>query len=89
MSSMREQMPKCAEWFDALRDSFGREFIDERIRNGLKDGSVWFSEGDHYLGLPGQPERDAQREAEEIRFTLDQIAVALPVSVGRSKLERF
>ena len=74
MSSMREQMPRCADWVDALRDAFGREFIDGRIRAGLKDGTCWFAEAGHYIGLPGQPERDAEREADEVRFTLDQIA---------------
>jgi hypothetical protein len=81
---MREQMPKCAEWVDALRAGFGREFIDGRIRAGLKDGGAWFVEGDHYLGLPGQPERDARREATEHRFTIDMIATATPSAVGRS-----
>lgn len=82
--SMREQMPKCAEWVDALRAGFGREFIDGRIRAGLKDGGAWFREGDHYLGLPGQPERDAEREETEHRFTIDMIATAAPSAAGRS-----
>ncbi|HZW25184.1 MAG TPA: hypothetical protein VFF26_06860 [Gallionella sp.] len=84
MTSMREQMPKCAAWVDALRDAFGREFIDDRIRVGLKDGTCWFAEAGHYIGQPGQPERDAEREADEFRVTLDQIATALPPVGGRS-----
>ena len=82
---MRDQMPKCAAWVDALRDSFGREFIDGRIRDGLKDGSCWFAEGSHYVGLPGQPERDAAREADEVRVTLDRIATALPAGGGTGR----
>lgn len=84
MASMRDEMPKCAEWVDALRESFGREFIDGRIRAGLKDGGAWFREGDRYLGLPGQPERDAEREASEHRFTIDMIATATPAASSRS-----
>lgn len=84
VTSMRDQMPKCATWVDALRDAFGREFIDERIRTGLKDGTCWFAEAGHYIGQPGQPERDAEREADEFHFTLDQMATALPPVGGRS-----
>lgn len=85
MSSMREQMPKCAAWVDALRDSFGREFIDGRIRDGLKDGSCWFAEGSHYVGLPGQPERDAEREEGEYRFNLDQVATVVTVESRKGR----
>jgi hypothetical protein len=79
---MREQMPKCAEWVDAMRAAFGREFIDGRIRAGLKDGGAWFVEGDHYLGLPGQPERDARRAATEHRFNLDQLVTGSAASMA-------
>lgn len=77
---MREAMPQCAAWVDALRDVFGHEYITEQIRIGLEEGTCWFAEGGHYIGQPGQPERDAQRAASEHRFTLDQIATggALP-----------
>lgn len=78
MKPMRESMPTCAAWVDALRDAFGHEFITERIREGLKDGTCWFKEGNHYIGTPGQPEMDAARAATEHRFTLDQIATAIP-----------
>lgn len=82
---MRGQMPQCAAWVDALRESFGREFIDGRIRDGLKDGTCWFAEGGRYVGLPGQPERDAAREADEYRFNLDQIATAIRVENGKGR----
>lgn len=77
---MREAMPQCADWVDALRDVFGHDYITEQIRTGLEEGTCWFAEGGHYIGRPGQPERDAQRAASEHRFTLDQIATggALP-----------
>jgi len=71
---MREAMPQCAAWVDAMRDVFEHEFVTERIRNGLQDGTCWFAEGGQYVGRPGQPERDAERAAGEHRFTLDQIA---------------
>lgn len=85
---MREQMPKCAAWVDALRESFGREFIDGRIRDGLKDGTCWFAEAGHYIGQPGQPERDVEREADEFRVSLDQIATTLPPVGGRAERGR-
>lgn len=85
VTSMRDQMPKCATWVDALRDAFGREFIDDRVRVGLKDGTCWFAEAGHYIGLPGQPERDAEREADEVRFTLDRIATGVCVGNGKGR----
>jgi len=85
MSSMRDQMPKCAAWVDALRDAFGREFIDGRIRDGRKDGSCWFAEGSHYIGQPGQPERDAEREEGEYRFNLDQVATVVTVESRKGR----
>lgn len=71
---MREAMPQCAAWVDALRDVFGHDYITEQIRTGLDEGTCWFAEGGHYVGRPGQPERDAARTAGEHHFTLDQIA---------------
>lgn len=52
---MREAMPQCAAWVDALRDVFGPEYITEQIRIGLEEGTCWFAEGGHYIGRPGQP----------------------------------
>jgi len=70
---MREVMPVCAAWVDALRDAFGHDFITGRIREGLADGTCWFQEGEHYIGEPGQPERDEKRRATEHRFNLNEI----------------
>lgn len=73
MKPMREAMPVCAAWVDALRDAFGHDFITQRIREGLADGTCWFQEGEHYIGEPGQPERDAARAGRELRVTLDRL----------------
>lgn len=58
---------------DALRDAFGHDFITQRIREGLADGTCWFQEGEYYIGEPGQPERDAARAGRELRVTLDRL----------------
>lgn len=71
---MREAMPQCAAWVDALREVFGHDYITEQIRTGLETGACWFAEGGQYIGRPGQPERDADRAVDEHHFTLDQIA---------------
>lgn len=87
---MREAMPQCAAWVDALRDAFGHEFINERIRAGLQNGGFWFSESGNYIGIQGQPERDAQRAAGEHHFTLDMIATggALPPGLAHAEQKK-
>ncbi|WP_341674968.1 hypothetical protein [Niveibacterium sp. SC-1] len=61
---MREKMPLCAEWVDALREAFGADEINTAMRAGLKDGSCWFREGEHYVGKPGAEEASERLSAE-------------------------
>jgi hypothetical protein len=53
MANMREEMPLCAEWIDALREVFGRDVVDAGMRQGLKDGTCWFREGTASVGSFG------------------------------------
>ena len=49
--NMREQMPITAAWIDELRRVFGREYIDQQIRRGLKgDGVFQATENGHEIG---------------------------------------
>jgi hypothetical protein len=46
----REQMPNVTAWIDSLREAFGRDYIDQCIRDGLKDGSFWAIENGQSIG---------------------------------------
>lgn len=48
--SMREVMPKTAEWIDALRFEFGQADVDAWIRQGMKDGSFRATENGQTIG---------------------------------------
>lgn len=55
--SMRDQMPVCSAFVDALREAFGKEEIDNVIRRGLRpdckpEHRVFFSEHGVTLGQP-------------------------------------
>jgi len=59
--SMRDQMPGCTAFVDALRAEFGREDIDNVIRRGLRpdcqpEQRVFFSEAGVTLGQQWVPE---------------------------------
>lgn len=48
---MRELMPEMAAFVDAFRDAGLTD--NPTISRGLKDGSCWFKEGEHFIGLDG------------------------------------
>lgn len=54
---LRQAMPRVAEFIDAVREAFGREMVDQQIRNGMAGGTdFWASEGGHTIGhLPPPP----------------------------------
>lgn len=54
---LRQAMPRVAEFIDAVRESFGREMVDQQIRNGMAGGTdFWASENGHVIGhLPPEP----------------------------------
>jgi hypothetical protein len=68
--NMREAMPGCAAIVDAFRDV---GLIDNAaIKKGLKDGTCWFREGEHFVGLPG-----ADVAANQVHgVTLDQVVLS-------------
>lgn len=43
-------MPTVTAFIDALRVEFGREAIDQAIRQGLRDGTFWASEAGAQVG---------------------------------------
>jgi hypothetical protein len=53
----RESMPLVTAWIDALRLAFGREGIDQAVKNGLKDGTFWAMENGMVIGSPPENER--------------------------------
>ena len=64
---MRELMPTIAAFVDAFRDAGLTD--NTAIANGLRDGTCWFREGEHFVGLPG-----ADEAAKRVRgITLDQV----------------
>lgn len=52
MASMREQMPQCAAFLDQMRETFGAEEIDAKIRQRMKAGEFWAIEGKVVFGNP-------------------------------------
>jgi hypothetical protein len=55
--AMRDRMPECAAFIDALREAFGAEEINNVIKRGLRpdckpEHRVYFREGDAVLGQP-------------------------------------
>ena len=65
---LRLIMPRVAEFIDALRDAFGREIIDQQIRNGLAGGTdFWASEGGHTIGHR-PPEPGASFTADQLQL---------------------
>jgi len=51
--SMREQMPVVTAFVDQLRDAFGREYIDNIIRAGMRGQPVFHAtENGHTVGTP-------------------------------------
>ena len=54
---MRDQMPRVAEWLDALRQEFGAAPVVAAIRNGLRGGTDFHAaENGYEIGhLPPPP----------------------------------
>lgn len=51
--SMREQMPVVTAFIDQLREVFGREYIDDIIRAGIRGKPVFHAtENGHEVGTP-------------------------------------
>ena len=51
--SMREQMPVVTAFIDQLREVFGREYIDDIIRAGMRGKPVFHAtENGHEVGTP-------------------------------------
>lgn len=46
----RERMPNVTAWIDLLREAFGRDYIDQCIRDGMKDGTFWAIENGQSIG---------------------------------------
>ena len=58
---MRDQMPGCTAFVDALRAAFGKDDIDNVIRRGLRPDckpgeQVYFSEAGQVLGKQWVPD---------------------------------
>ena len=50
---LRTEMPKTAAFIDDLRIGFGREYIDNIIRRGMRGEPVFFAEENgHTIGTP-------------------------------------
>lgn len=56
---MRSQMPTVAKWIDGLRVAFGRQEVDQWIRDGLRDGTFGASENGYAVGSHAQQRRAA------------------------------
>lgn len=48
----RDEMPLVTAWIDSLRDAFGKEAIDQAIRQGMKEGTFWAIENGKVIGRP-------------------------------------
>ena len=57
--SLREVMPKTAEWVDRMRAEHGREYVNDCIGRALKGepGVFYAIEAGQVLGTPFPPER--------------------------------
>ncbi|MET3134990.1 hypothetical protein AAKU55_005293 [Oxalobacteraceae bacterium GrIS 1.11] len=50
---LRSEMPKTAAFIDNLREAFGAEFINGRIRAGMRGEAVFYAtENGHSVGTP-------------------------------------
>lgn len=50
---LREKMPCTADFVDRLREAFGKEYIDDIIRKGLRGEAVFYAEENGItLGTP-------------------------------------
>lgn len=64
--TFRQDMPKVAEFIDAVRESFGGAMVSAAIRNGLAGGSDFHAtENGHTVGTPAP--------APGARFTANQL----------------
>lgn len=55
---LRDTMPLTAAWIDAMREAFGREYIDGIIRAGMNGSAVFHAaENGHTIGTPIAPPR--------------------------------
>ena len=54
--SLRDEMPITTAWIDDMRAAFGREYIDDIIRRGMRGEPVFSaSEAGHTIGTPVPP----------------------------------
>ena len=59
----KTDMPVVADWIEKLRASLGKEWIDQAMRDGLRNGGFWAIENGCVIGKPPADEiRRAQRE---------------------------
>ena len=67
--NLRDEMPITTAWIDDMRAAFGREYIDDIIRRGMRGEPVFSaSEAGHTIGTPVPPGAPALApEAEHIR----------------------
>lgn len=54
---MRRGMPVVAAFIDSLRAAFGREVIDQAIRQGIRDGTFCARENGHVVGCAARSDR--------------------------------
>jgi len=49
--SLRDEMPETAGFIDSLREAFGKEMVDEQIRQGMRGQPVfWARENGREIG---------------------------------------
>lgn len=59
----KADMPVVADWIEKLRASLGKEWVDQAMRDGLKNGGFWAIENGCVIGKPPADEvRKAERE---------------------------
>lgn len=63
-ASLRETMPKTAEWVDRMRAQLGAAYVNEQIRLSLKGepGRFYAIEGGNVLGTPFPPTHPIDQE---------------------------
>lgn len=63
-ASLRDSMPKTAEWVDRMRAQLGVTHVNEQIRLALKGepGHFYAIEGGHVLGTPFPPTHPIDQE---------------------------
>jgi hypothetical protein len=67
----RERMPNVTAWIDSLREAFGRDYIDQCIRDGMKDGTFWAIENGESIGNVPEDMRRQFGDSENRRSDVD------------------